>query len=73
MVDMINLTLPDGNFLAVVPDKVVALRGPVADGSKHFSKHVKCQVLTLDGKFIAVVEECPTVQRALQDECDDKD
>jgi hypothetical protein len=36
--------------------------------NKHFAKGLKCMVNMVDGKFIAVIEECQTVRQLMKDE-----
>jgi hypothetical protein len=65
-VDLLLLTAPDGKYLAVVPEQVVALRGKADNSTNTLHKGVRCVVFTVDGKFLSVVETCPEVSRRLK-------
>jgi hypothetical protein len=64
--DLLLLTAPDGKYLAVVPEQVVALRGPANNGRAQLHESVHCVVFTVDGKFLSVVETCQEVSRRLK-------
>lgn len=53
--DLVLLPGPNGQPIAINPDRVVSLR-PAPDGVHHH--RVRCVIHTDDGKFIAVAETC---------------
>jgi hypothetical protein len=58
----VQFTSVDGHEIDVNPDQVVKVRDPPAG---YLDKHVKCLIDTADGKYTAVVEDCPTVRNKL--------
>ena len=55
----------DGREVGVSAPQVTSLR-PAAEG-KHFTKQARCMVSLTDGKFVAVIEPCRTVQKLMED------
>jgi hypothetical protein len=56
---------PNGQEIYINPDEVVALRTqPKTEG--YVKEGVNCVVLTTDGKFLTVVEECRMIQMELE-------
>ena len=53
-----------GQYFQLNPEAVVGLRAP--RDSEHFGEGVKCIINTNDGKFFAVIEDCPTVRRMIE-------
>jgi hypothetical protein len=62
---------PDQQLIEINPDEVVAIREP-RDSEKHFHQEVHCLVFTSDGKFVAVQEDCETVEQRLTIAAPDK-
>lgn len=60
---LVQLTGPGGQEIDVNPDQVVSLREK--RGNEHFAPGAKCVIHTADGKFVAVQEDCNTVQERL--------
>jgi len=69
MSQMITLTGPEGQEIAVSPSQVVTVRKP-RELEGHFPKGVQCLVHMTDGKFIAVIEPCRVVRELLEGEPD---
>ena len=61
---LVELTGPDDQIIYVSPQEVVSARAPRS--SEHLGKRVHCLLHTVDGKFIAVVEDCRTVKQRLE-------
>lgn len=64
---LVTLTGPDGRHIDVNAKRVVSTREPHHVDKKHIAEKIKCMVHTSDGKFIAVVEDCKTVRRLIED------
>ena len=57
---------PDGQIALVNVNEIASIRAPTAiDLGRHFAKGSKCVLLTTDGKFLAVVETCAEIRKAL--------
>jgi hypothetical protein len=63
-VDMITVTGLDHQAIAVNPSEVVALKPPRPGQPLH--QRVGCAIMTADGNFISVLEDCPEVERRLK-------
>jgi hypothetical protein len=61
VLQLVLLTTPDGQSVAINPDEVVSVRPP----SPGHHAHIKCVIYTSDGKFTAVREDCATVNHKL--------
>jgi hypothetical protein len=61
---LVELAGPDNQAIYVSPVEVVSIRAPRS--SEHLGKRVRCLIHTVDGKFIAVVEDCGTVKQRLE-------
>jgi hypothetical protein len=62
---LITAHQPNGQELFINPDEIVALRSqPRSEG--YVKEGVKCVVLTTDGKFLTVIEECRMLQMELE-------
>jgi hypothetical protein len=66
MLDLVQFTGPDNQKIDVNPVAVISVRAP--RGAEHLGHGVKCLIHTADGKFIAVVEDCGTVKRRLEEQ-----
>ena len=64
LLHFLHLTGPNGQGIDIAIDQIVSLRERRAD-EEHIAKSVKCLVHTTDGKFIAVQEDCKTVEEQL--------
>jgi hypothetical protein len=62
---LIAAHLPGGLEVYINPDEVVAMRTP-PHTEGYVKEGVKCIVLTTDGKFLAIVEECRVIQTELE-------
>lgn len=62
MIELLYLTGPDHQMIAINPAEIVSIRTP-RDG--HFPKGTRCLIHMVDGKFIAVVETCKAVENAI--------
>jgi hypothetical protein len=64
-VDLIQVTGLDGEAIAINPTEVVGIRAP----RKHhrvLPPLANCAIMTTDGKFIAVLENCQMVSQRLE-------
>lgn len=64
-IDLLPLHGPDGQRVFVNPHEVTTVREPTAVDLKHFAYGARCVVVTVNGKFVAVVEDCDYVVRRL--------
>ena len=64
-VEFIELHGPDGQRAFLNQRAISSLREPVDTDLKHFTKSVRCVVVTTNGKFIAVVETCTDIRDRL--------
>lgn len=64
LVVLVTLHSPEGGRVDVNVDEIVALRSP--QGSGLLDDKVNCVILTVDGKFISVVESCETARLAIE-------
>ena len=66
---LLLLHAPDGQEIRIAPDQVTSLHAPRTDPSsqKHFAPTVHCLINLTDGKFVSVVEECPQIQKLLEE------
>ena len=65
---LVAFTGPDNQLVYVNPAEVVTTRAPRDE--QHFGPGIKCLIHMADGKFVAVIEDCATVNRVLQDDED---
>ena len=64
--DLLEVHGPDGQIALVNVNEIASIRAPTAaDLGRHFAKGAKCVLLTTDGKFLAVVETCAEIRKAL--------
>lgn len=63
---LLELHGPNNQAIEVNPQEIVSLREPRA-GEDHLAKGTRCLIYTSDGKFIAVVEDCPEIERRMKD------
>jgi hypothetical protein len=64
-VDLIQVTGLDGEAIAINPTEVVGIRAP----RKHhrvLPPLANCAIMTTDGKFVAVLENCQVVSQRLE-------
>lgn len=62
-----HFTGPNGQDIALNPEQVVTVRPkPSIADEAHFHHGIRCLIHTTDGKFIGVIEDCPTVQERLE-------
>ena len=66
VLNLINLTGPDGQQIEVNPDQVVALRAPRQTELGHFAPGVKCLVYTTDTHYVGVTQTCNEVRARLE-------
>jgi hypothetical protein len=59
------LHAPGGGAIYVNPDSVVTLHGKKGEKNQHVTDAAKCVVVTVDGKFISVIETCDEVRKLL--------
>lgn len=62
---LVVLTGPDGQLISLNPNTVVTTRAPRS--TEHFAPGIKCLIHTIDGKFIAVQEDCDTVKNLIEE------
>ena len=62
---LVTLTGLDNQRIDINPAEVVSVRAPRVQ--EHFGEGIKCLLHTADGKFIAVIEDCDTVRRRLNE------
>lgn len=63
---LVQFTGPDGQVIDVYPENVVTVR-PLRPGKEeHFGPGIKCLIHTTDGRHVAVIEDCDTVKRKLE-------
>ena len=62
---LIQLTGADDQRIDLNPIDIVTTRTP-RRGEDHLAKGIKCLINTVDGKFIAVKEDCATVRQQLE-------
>jgi hypothetical protein len=65
-VAMIQLTGPDDQRIDINPAEIVSIRSPRS--TEHFAKGVRCIINTVDGKFVAVIEDCGTILKRVTKE-----
>lgn len=63
----LTLHVLNGHEVFVAVDEIVSMREGERKGEV-FSDKVGCMINTNDGKFISVLEECPTVRDMIRDE-----
>jgi hypothetical protein len=59
----ITVTGPAGQKITVNTAEIVSVRPPTTAG--HFDADVRCVIYTTDGKYVAVTEDCTTVDAML--------
>jgi hypothetical protein len=59
---LVELHGPGNQSIYVSPIEVVGFRAPRA----LLAGNIKCLIQTVDGKFIAVIEDCNTVKQKLE-------
>lgn len=64
-VEFIELHGPNGQRAFLNPRAISSLREPAGKDLEHFTRNVRCVVVTTNGKFIAVVEPCVGIRDAL--------
>jgi hypothetical protein len=65
---LLQLHGTDGGVITVNPDQITSMREARDDASgKHFAANLRCMISLADGKFVAVVEECGTVRKMVED------
>lgn len=64
--ELLELHGPDGQTVFINDRQISSLRMPIANDLKHFVKGTKCIVVTVDGKFIAVVESCTKIRDMME-------
>lgn len=62
----VTLSGPDNITVDLNIDQIVSLRSP-RDNDRIVHKDAHCIVFLSDGKFIAVVEECPKIRALIDD------
>ena len=62
---LIALQGPDGQTIWLNPDAVISVREPRGIKHGHWPAGVRCLIITVDGKFIALVESCDRVRQKL--------
>lgn len=64
--ELLELHGPDGQRYYVNPEHISSLRQPTRSDAEHyFPRHVRCVVVTDNGKFIAAVETCDDIRNRL--------
>jgi hypothetical protein len=63
VLELLQLTGPDGQHVEVNPAEIVTLREVTKN--EHFAPGTKCLIHTSDGKFVAVQETCEKVHEQL--------
>lgn len=58
---LLHLTGPGGQMIEVNPDEIVTLRSPRSQ--EHFAPGTRCLINTVDGKVVAVQEDCYRVKQ----------
>jgi hypothetical protein len=61
---MLTLTGPESQVIYVNPNSIISIRKPRS--SEHFGPGVKCIINTVNGKFIAVIEDCATIIKEMK-------
>jgi hypothetical protein len=56
----------DGHDVRVASEQITALHSPSQPRSAHYPEKAKCLINLADGKFVAVLESCPEIQRMLE-------
>lgn len=59
----IILHAPDGRPVSVNPEQITSLQHKTEKRNQMVPEKANCIVNLADGKFIAVLEDCPTVER----------
>jgi hypothetical protein len=69
LVVLIVLHTLDGREIDINPALVTHMREAREDDAegKAFTNGVRCMINLADGKFVSVVEECPTVRRLIEE------
>jgi hypothetical protein len=57
---------PDGQAIQVNPGEISSIREPRDTEGQHWQKGVRCILSMTNGKFIAVVEDCPAIVEAME-------
>lgn len=65
---LLLLHAPDGHQVLINPDQIVSLHSKKTDKleNKLFVPGAECMVNTADGKFLAVIEPCSTIEQTLE-------
>jgi hypothetical protein len=64
---LIVLHAPDGHEIFINPVEITMLHQKLEAGHGRFPEKASCMVNTTDGKFIAIVEDCLTVLKSIDD------
>jgi hypothetical protein len=62
---LVALNGPEKQTIWINPEEVVSVRAPRDSQSEHFPPSVMCVLQTVDGKLVAVVDQCEDVRRKL--------
>jgi hypothetical protein len=65
VVALIPFTGPDSQRIDLNPSEIVSVRPPRS--TEHFGEGIRCLIHTVDGKFVAVIEDCDTVRQRLNE------
>ena len=63
--ELVQLTGLEHEIIQVNPSTIVAVRLPL-ERYRLLAAEANCQLMTLDGKFISVIETCAEVRRRLE-------
>jgi hypothetical protein len=65
MGELLQLLGTEGQVIWMAPAAVISMRRP-RDG-EHFHRDAHCIITTVDGKFIAVMDQCADIARRMRD------
>lgn len=60
IVELVRFTGPAGTPIDVNPETIISVRTPQAEAlrAEHFAPGTQCLLFTVDGKYIAIREDC---------------
>jgi hypothetical protein len=59
------LSGPEHQTIWVNPEEIVSIRAPRDSQSEHFGPEVRCILQTVDGKLIAITDDCDAARHKI--------